>query len=43
MALSSKEKAQLLASLFARKMKVDGPSLKLQCEETVTKVEVTSC
>ena len=44
-ATSSKEKAQLLASLFADKMKVDAPRqppphLQQQCEETVTKVVV---
>ena len=45
-ATSSKDKAQLLASLFARKMEVDDPDrspplLEQQCGETVTKVEVT--
>ncbi|XP_063884696.1 uncharacterized protein LOC135113371 [Scylla paramamosain] len=43
---SSKDKAQLLATLFAGKMEVDDPErspplLEQQCRETVTKVEVT--
>ena len=45
-ATSSKEKAQLLAALFAEKMRVEAPRqppphLDQQCEETVTEVEVT--
>lgn len=45
-ATSSREKAQLLATLFAEKMRVSNPQLPppclvQQCEETVTKVEVT--
>uniref|UniRef100_A0A0P4VTV9 Reverse transcriptase domain-containing protein n=1 Tax=Scylla olivacea TaxID=85551 RepID=A0A0P4VTV9_SCYOL len=45
-ATSSKDKAQLLATLFAGKMEVDDPErspplLEQQCRETVTKVEVT--
>lgn len=45
-ATSSKERAQLLASLFAGKMKVGNPQqpppqLVQQCEKTVTMVEVT--
>ncbi|XP_063878077.1 uncharacterized protein LOC135110016 [Scylla paramamosain] len=45
-ATSSKDKAQLLATLFARKMEVDDPErspplLEQQCRDTVTKVEVT--
>ena len=45
-AVSSKEKAQLLANLFSAKMKVEAPRqppprLEQQCEETVHKVEVT--
>lgn len=46
MATSSKEKVQLLVSLFAWKMKVDNPGespphLELQCKETITKMEAT--
>ncbi len=46
MATSSKDKAQLLATLFTGKMEVDDPErspplLEQQCRETVTKVEVT--
>ena len=45
-ATSSKEKAQLLAALFAEKMRVEAPQhppprLDQQCEKTVTEVEVT--
>ncbi|KAK4319782.1 hypothetical protein Pmani_009300 [Petrolisthes manimaculis] len=45
-ATSSKEKAQLLATLFAEKMRVEDPhlpppSLDQQCEEIVTEVKVT--
>ena len=45
-AISSKEKAQLLAKLYTENMKVETPQhppphLAQQCVETVTKVEVT--
>ncbi|XP_063875034.1 uncharacterized protein LOC135108190 [Scylla paramamosain] len=45
-ATSSKDKAQLLATLYAGKMEVDDPErspplLEQQCRETVTKVAVT--